>query len=75
MNKKQFIVVSGLVAYIAGGLIVVSFNLETYVEILRSQTNLLTPIFITYSIILIVGITLIYLFSKTRGRFYIFGEG
>lgn len=66
MNKKQLIVVSGLVAYIVGGLIVVVFNLETFIEILRSQINLLIPIFITYSIILIVGITIIYLFRNKR---------
>jgi hypothetical protein len=66
MNKKQLIVVSGLVAYIVGGLIVVVFNLETFIEILRSQINLLIPIFITYSIILIVGITMIYLFRNKR---------
>lgn len=66
MNRKQLIVVSGLVAYIAGGLIVVIFNLETYVRIFHSQIYVLTPIFITYSIILIVGITLIYLFSKIK---------
>jgi uncharacterized membrane protein len=60
MNKKQLIVASGLVAYIVGGLIVVIFNLETFIGILRFQLNLLMPIFRTYSIILIVGITMIY---------------
>jgi hypothetical protein len=60
MNKKQLIVAWGLVAYIVGGLIVVILNLETFIGILRFQLNLLMPIFSTYSIILIVGITMIY---------------
>ncbi len=66
MNKKQLIVVSGLVAYIVGGLIAVISNLETFIEILRSQINLLTSIFITYSIILIVGITMVYRFRNKK---------
>lgn len=66
MNKKQLIVVSGLVAYIAGGVIGISFNLEAFIEIFRFKINLLAPIFITYSIILIVDITMIYLFRNTK---------
>lgn len=66
MNKKQLIVASGLVAYIVGGLIVVVYNLETFINILRSQINLLMPIFKTYSIILIVGITMIYFLRNKR---------
>ncbi|MGA2774971.1 MAG: hypothetical protein ABSE81_02780 [Candidatus Omnitrophota bacterium] len=66
MNKKQLIIILGLLAYITGGLIVISFNLETFIEILRFQINLLTPIFITYSIILIVDITMIYLFRNKK---------
>ncbi|MBU0503345.1 MAG: hypothetical protein ABH882_00735 [Candidatus Omnitrophota bacterium] len=68
MNDKQIIVVLGLIAYIAGGLTVVILNLETYLQIIRSQINVLTPIFITFSIILIVGITLIYLFRSNKGQ-------
>lgn len=64
MNKKQLTVILGLGAYIIGGLIVVSFNLETFIKIIRFQINLLTPIFMTYSIFLIVGITMIYLFRN-----------
>jgi len=60
MNKKQLIVASGFVAYIVGGLVVVIFNLETFIGILRFHLNLLMPIIWTYSIILIMGITLIY---------------
>ena len=66
MNKKQLIVVGGLVAYIVGGLIVVIFNLETFIGILRFQINLLMPIFRTYSIILIVGITMIYFLRNKK---------
>jgi len=68
MNKKQLIVILGLGAYIVGGLIAVSFNLETFTKILRFQIDLLTPIFITYSIFLIVGITMIYLFRNKIKR-------
>lgn len=60
MNKKQLIVVAGLVAYILGGLIVVFFNLDTLLGILRFQHYLLIPIYKTYSIILLVGIAVIY---------------
>ena len=60
MNKSQLIVAWGLGAYIVGGLIVVVYNLETFINILRFQLYLLMPIFRTYSIILIVGITMIY---------------
>ena len=66
MNKKQLIVASGLVAYIFGGLVVVIFNLETFIKILRFQLNLLMPIFKTYSIILIVGIVMIYFFRDKK---------
>ena len=66
MNKKQLIVVLGLVAYIVGGLIVVIFNLETFIGILRFRLNLLMPIFRTYSIILIVGITMIYFLRNKK---------
>lgn len=60
MNKKQLIVASGLAAYIVGGLIVVIFNLEAFIRILRFQLNLFIPIFRTYSIILIAGIATVY---------------
>ena len=66
MNKKQLIVVGGLVAYIVGGSIVVIFNLETFIGILRFQINLLMSIFRTYSIILIVGITMIYFLRNKK---------
>ena len=66
MNKKQLIVASGLVAYIVGGLVVVVLNLKTFIEILLSQRHLLIPIYKTYSIILIVGITLIYFLRNNR---------
>jgi hypothetical protein len=66
MNKKQLIVASGLVAYIVGGLIVVVYNLETFINILRFQLYLLMPIFRTYSIILIVGITMIYFLRNKK---------
>jgi hypothetical protein len=60
MNKKQLIVVSGLIAYIVGGLVVVISNLEIFIGILRFQYHLLMPIYKTYSIILLVGIAMIY---------------
>jgi len=66
MNKNQLIVASGLIAYIVGGLIVVSFNLETFIEILRFQHHLLMPIYKTYSIILLVGIAMIYFFRDKK---------
>ena len=61
MNKKQLIVALGLISYVAGGLIVVVFNLETFIKILQSQINLFIPILKTYIPILIFGIFLIYL--------------
>ena len=60
MNKKQLIVGLGLVAYVVGGLIVVISNLETFIGILRFQQYLLIPIYKTCSIILLVGIAMIY---------------
>ena len=60
MNKTQLIVASGLVAYIVGGLVVVISNLETFIKILLSQHHLLMPVYKTYSIILLVGIAMIY---------------
>ena len=66
MNKKQLIVVLGLIAYPAGGLIAVFYNLETFIGIFRFQLNLLIPAVQTYSIILIVGITLIYFLRDLR---------
>jgi len=66
MNKNQLIVVSGFFAYIVGGSVVVIFNLETFIEILRFHPNLLMPIIKTYSIILITGITLIYFLRNNR---------
>jgi hypothetical protein len=61
INKKQLVVVLGLISYVAGGLIVVVFNLETFIKILQSQINLFIPILKTYIPILIFGIFLIYL--------------
>jgi Mn2+/Fe2+ NRAMP family transporter len=60
MNKKQLIAASGLVAYIVGGLIVVIFNLETFIGIIRFQPHLLTPILKTFAFISIVDILIIY---------------
>ena len=60
MNKKQLIVASGLIAYIVGGLVVVIYNLEIFIGILRFQPNLLLFIYKTYSIILLIGIAMIY---------------
>ena len=60
MNKKQLIVASGLIAYIIGGLVVVISDLETFIDILRFQHYLLIPVYKAYSIILLVGITMIY---------------
>jgi hypothetical protein len=61
MNKKQLIVALGLISYVAGGLIVVVLNLETFIKILQSQIDLFIPILKTYIPILIFGIFLIYL--------------
>ena len=61
INKKQLVVVLGLISYVAGGLIVVVLNLETFIKILQSQINLFIPILKTYIPILIFGIFLIYL--------------
>jgi len=66
MNKNQLIVASGLVVYIVGGLLRVTLNLETFIGILRFHPNLLMPIIRTYSIILIVGIILIYFLRNKR---------
>jgi uncharacterized membrane protein len=66
MNKKQFIVISGLVAYIAGGLSVVVFNLGAFIGILRFQINLLTPIVVTFGIILIACIAMSYFFRDKK---------
>ena len=60
MNKKQLIVVGGLVAYIVGGLIVVIFNLETFIGILRSQLNLFIPVLKVYVFVISLGILIIY---------------
>ena len=60
MNKKQLIVASGLIAYIVGGLVVVISDLEIFIDILRFQHYLLIPVYKAYSIILLVGIAMIY---------------
>lgn len=67
MNKKQFIVALGLIAYVLGGLVIVIMNVRTFLEIIRFRLDLLMPIFSTYSIILIIGLLLIYLL-KDRSR-------
>ena len=64
MNKKQLIVAWGLVAYIVGGLIVVIFNLQTSIEILRSRLNLFIPILQVYIPLLILGIQIIYVLRE-----------
>ena len=60
MNKKQLIAAWGLISYAAGGLMVVVFNLETFINILQSQINLFIPILQVYIPILISGILIIY---------------
>ncbi len=66
MNKKQWQVILGLAAYSIGGAIVVFFNLETFIQIVRTQPYLLKSVIKTYSIILTVGLILIYLLRDKR---------
>jgi hypothetical protein len=66
MNKKQLIVVLGLEALIAGGIFVVIFNFRTFLNIIRSQTNLFIPVLQIYIPILSIGILLIYLFRDKK---------
>ncbi len=61
MNRKQMIVILGLAAYIAGGLIVVIFNPGTFIRVLQTQAYLFLPILQVYIPILILGILLFYL--------------
>ena len=63
---KQLIVALGLIAYIVGGLVVVISNLETFIRILRFRPNLLMPIYKTYSIILLMGIAMIYFLRNKK---------
>ena len=60
MNKKQLVVIAGLLAYIVGGLVVVIANMETFIGILSRKPGLLMPIIKTSGIILIAGIIMIY---------------
>ena len=66
MNKKQLIVILGLGAYIVGGLFVVVFNLETFINILQSQISLFIPILQVYIPILILGILIIFLLRDKK---------
>ena len=66
MNIKQVIIILGLAAYIAGGVTAVAIDLGTFVKIIRFRPHLLTPIFVTFSIILIVGIALIRFFKDKK---------
>jgi len=61
MNRKQIIVILGLSAYIAGGLIAVCLNLDSFIKVLRFYPKFLIPVIIIYSIVLIVGIAITYL--------------
>jgi hypothetical protein len=67
MNKKQIIVISGLGAYVAAGLFVAICNFPTFIQIFRSQINLLFPIFWFFIPVLFLGGLLIYFFrNKSR---------
>lgn len=67
MNKKQLIVALGLGAYIFGGLVVVIFNMRTFIGILRWQLNLFIPVLTTYILVITTGIIIIYFLRKRKG--------
>ena len=66
MNGKQLIIVAGLAAYIIGGLIAAILNLESFIEVLRSQQHLLMPIYSTFGRLVILGLAMIYLLRDKK---------
>jgi len=60
MNRKQVIALTGISAYMVGGMLIVLSDLEMVIDIIRNQRYLLTPIYRTFSLIVLATIAAVY---------------